>query len=70
MTRLIFTIAAVALLLMTVPGPGLPPVHASSNFGDTGSASGPDFSSATCTVFTGPRELTARALFSLPMNFF
>jgi hypothetical protein len=58
MTKLLFLAAAGSLLLLTVPGPGLPRALASTNFGNTGTASGPDYSSATCTVFTGPRDLS------------
>jgi hypothetical protein len=47
------------MLLLTVPGLRPPLTFASSDFGNTGSASGPDYTPATCTVFTGPRDLSA-----------
>jgi len=58
MRKMLFPAAAASLLLLTVPHPRSPLALASSNFGNTGSASGPDYSSATCTVFTGPRDLS------------
>lgn len=53
-----FKVTAVWLLFLLVLGLRSPLASASGNFGHTGSASGPDYSSATCTVFTGPRDLS------------
>ena len=58
MTKLIFKVAAVLSVLLTLLGARLPLALAGSNFGNTGSSSGPDYTSATCTVFTGPRDLS------------
>ena len=58
MPRLPSVAVAASLFLLTASGPRLPPAFASSNFGNTGTASGPDYTSATCTVFTGPRDLS------------
>jgi hypothetical protein len=59
----ILAVTAAIQLALLVFTPGLKLAFASSydDFGISGSLEGPDYSSGTCEIFTGPRQLSARA---------
>jgi hypothetical protein len=56
-------VAAIMQLALVIFSPRLEPTFASSydDFGTTGSFSGLDYSQGTCTIFTGPRQLSSGA---------